>query len=802
MFKNFLLTGIRSLLKNGIYSFLNIIGLAIGIASLIFIGLFIRHEVSYDNYHKNIDRLFRITVSGQMVSSDMNMAVTPAPMAAALMDDYPEVEQVARLYQAGDWLCRYGDKKFNERFFFFADSSFFDLFSIKLLKGDPASVLSKPHSVVLTRKTANKYFGNEDPLGKIIRVETDTVYYTVTGVMEEVPLNTHFQFDMLGSLNSLRRSRAEWWLSHNFYTYFRLATGVNPQQFEEKLQGMITKYVGPEVQEALGASLEDFIGQGNSLNYHVQPVRDIHLYSDLQYEVQPNGNRVYVYVFGVVALFIILMACINFTNLATARAANRAKEVGIRKVLGGHKRSLVVQFMTEAIIMSFVALIVGVLIAESLLPQFRNLIGLPLHIQYGSVVGTVGVLVLLALVVGIIAGSYPAFYLAAFQPAQVLKGKIRSGAKSGSLRSVLVVCQFVISIAILLGAYIVFYQLNYIQSKDPGFRKENIIAIRRSDALENQMEAFKQELAKIPQVTAVTNCNTYPGRNFSNNAFFLEGSNNTYLIYQAWTSFGVQSVFDFRLKEGRFHSRDYPSDSMAIVINEAAVKSLGFDEPLGQRIMIPWGDNMRPLEVIGVVEDFHFKSIHHKVEPAAYTLMPGNWEGYVLVKMTGEKRSAINAIQNLWESFTADYPFEYFFFKDDYDRQYVQEVRTSKVMGVFSFISILIAAMGLLGLISYLTNERQKEVGIRKSYGASALQITLLFGWQIVKHVLIAWVLAMPIAYFWAKGWLADFAYRITMPYIIFLWIPLLVILCSILIVGWQTLKAAHQNPARILRYE
>ncbi|MFO7939587.1 MAG: FtsX-like permease family protein [Bacteroidales bacterium] len=534
----------------------------------------------------------------------------------------------------------------------------------------------------------------------------------------------------------------------------------------------------------------------------MQPVRKIHLHSDLQYEIQTNGNSLYVYVFGIVAIFIILMACINFTNLATARAANRAKEVGIRKVLGSGKGSLVLQFILEAVAMSLMALLMGLLMAELFMPQFRNLIGLPLDISYANVVGTWGVLFILALIVGFIAGSYPAFFLASFQPAQVLKGKVRTGAKSGLLRSVLVVFQFVISMAILLGSFVVFQQLSFIQSKDPGYTKEQVLVLRRSDALGSQMEAFKQELEKLPHVAAVTNCNTFPGRNFSNNAFFLEGNTNTYLIYQAWTSFGVKDVFQYKLKEGRFHSRQHPSDSNGIVINEAAVRSLGFEEALGQQILQPRGEGMQPLEVIGVMEDFHFKSIHHPVEPAGYTLMDGNWEGFVMIKLSGDQGNAIRAINDLWETFTAEYPFEYFFFEDDYNQQYIQEVRTSKVMGVFAFLSVLIAAMGLLGLISFLTNERQKEVGIRKSYGASALQVVFLFSWHIIRLVIVAWILAVPLAYIWAQSWLSGFAFRIQMPYAIYLVIPLLVVVFSFVVVAWQTIRAARQNPARILRYE
>jgi len=526
----------------------------------------------------------------------------------------------------------------------------------------------------------------------------------------------------------------------------------------------------------------------------------------LQYEIEANGNIVYVYIFISIAIFILLIACINFTNIATARASTRSKEVGIRKVVGAMKKHLIFQFLLEAFIICTLSLILALFILAFFMPNLNNLVQLPLQMSYFGNPYTIPLLLSLVVVVSIMAGGYPAFFLSSFKPISVLKGKLKIGAKRGVLRAILVIFQFVVSVFILLSTYTVYDQLNYILNKDLGFKKENIMMIRRSDALKKQMEAFKDEIKEIPTVVSVTNANTYPGKNFSNNAFFLEGepTSNTYLLNQAWISYDFEKTFGFEMKEGRFFSRDFPTDSQAIVINEAAVKSLGFENPIGKRILHPRSETeLTPLTVIGVVKNFHFKSLHTDIEPAAFTIMPGNWEGVVCVKINPENmQQTINNIQKIWEEFTPDYPFEYFFFDDHIRSLYKSEQRTSRVFVLFSVLSIIIAFLGLLGLISFMTEQRKKEVGIRKTFGSTSLNIVLIYCKEIFKLIVIASIIAWPIAYFVMNKWLQDFSYRVNINLIMFIVIPILTIILSLLTVVYQAYIAARKNPAETLRYE
>jgi len=806
MIKNFFLTAFRNAFKNWTYSIINILGLSIGLAAIIYITLFVQFELGYEKFHEKADQIYRVCVKGRMMNNDLNQAVTAAPMAEAMRNDYPEVLNTCRIRESGDWLIVFEDKKINEKKFLFADSTFFDLFSFNLLKGDPKTVLTEPRSIVMTETGAKKYFGNEDPIGKLLRVESDTILYKVTGLMKDPPENSHFHFDLLGSLTTLRASQNTFWVSHNFYTYVLLKEGTGQVAFEEKMQLMIEKYVGPQIEQALGISMEDFEKAGNTFSYYIQPLLDIHLHSNIQYEIETNGNILYVYIFISIAIFILVIATINFTNLSTARASNRSKEVGIRKVVGAMKKQLVFQFLTESFIITLVSLGVAVIILELFMPGLNNLVQIPLDINYFSCWYIIPVLFLLILVVSLMAGSYPAFFLASFRPVAVLKGKLKLGSKSGTLRSVLVIIQFVVSVFILLSTYTVSDQLKYMLNKDLGFDKENILMIHRSDALETQMESFKSELKNIPSVINVTNGNAYPGVNFSNNSHFLEGEStgNTYLLHQAWVSYDYGKTFDFEMVEGRFFSRDFATDSNAIVINEAAVKSLGLEDPIGKIILASRGETeflRRP--IIGVVKDFNFKSLHTKIEPAAFTLMPGNWEGVVCVKLNPENiNSSIQQIQNVWENFTTEYPFEYFFFDDHIKDLYKAEQRTDSIFTLFSILSILIAFMGLLGLISFITEQRKKEIGIRKTFGSSSRNIVFIISKEILKLIVIAAVISWPIAYWVMNNWLQDFSYRVDINYFMFVIIPILTIILSLLTVIYQTVKAATKNPAETLRYE
>lgn len=807
MIKNFFLTAFRNVFKNWSYTLINILGLSTGIAAVIYISLFVQFELGYDNFHEKGENIYRVGVYGMMMNNEINQAITAAPMAEAMLSDYPEVLNACRIKRAGDWLIRYEDKKFNEKEFLFADSTFFEIFSFKLLKGDPKTALTKPNNIVMTETGAKKYFGNDDPIGKMLKVESDTSLYEVVGLMGDPPENSHFHFDLLGSMTRLPSSRNTFWVSHNFYTYIQLEPGTDPDAFTDKMQLMVEKYVGPQLEQALGINMEEFASSGNSFSYFIQPLYDIHLYSDLQYEIETNGNILYVYIFISIAIFIMVIASINFTNLATARASNRSKEVGIRKVVGAMKENLIIQFLTESFIITLFSLGIAVVILEVFMPALNNLVQIPLDIEYLSSWYIIPSLIVLIIVVSLMAGSYPAFFLASFRPVAVLKGKLKLGAKSGTLRSVLVIIQFVVSVFILLSTYTVSDQLNYLLNKDLGFDKENILIIRRSDALDNQMESFKSELKRITNVSEVTNSTSYPGVNFSNNAFFKEGesTSNTYLLNQAWVSFDYGKTFGFNLIDGRFFSKDYPTDSNAIVINEAAVKSLGLgEEPIGKVLLYPWAENeFKRLTVIGVVQDFNFKSLHTKIEPAAFTFIPGNWEGVVCVRLNPDNiNSSIKQIQDVWESFNTGYPFEYFFFDDHLKDLYKSEQRTNSIFIIFSVLSILIAFLGLLGLISFISEQRKKEIGIRKTFGSSSVQIVYLITKDVFKLIFIASVISWPIAYWVMNSWLQDFSYRVDINLFMFAVITLITILLSLLTVIYQTVKAALKNPADTLRYE
>jgi len=805
MIKNFFLTAFRNLTQKWSYSFINILGLTIGLASVIYIFLFVSFELSYDKMHNHYDRIYRMGVKGMLMNSEINQAITAAPMAEALRNDYPEVAGACRLTTAGDWLMTYKDKKFNERYFLFADSTFFDIFSFKLIKGDPKTVLTEPRSIVFTESAAKKYFGNEDPVGKTLKVENDTVLYQVTGLMQDIPENSHFTFDMLGSMTTLRRSESTFWVNHNYYTYILLNEGTDPEAFETKMQSLVEKYVGPQIEQILGVNMQEFEASGNSFGYFMQPLADIHLRSDLQYEIEANGNILYIYIFISVAVFILVIASINFTNLATARAANRATEVGVRKVLGAQKKQLVAQFLTESFLITLLSLALAVVALEVVMPYLNNITQIPLAINYFSSWYTLPGFLLLIILVSFMAGSYPAFFLASFRPVAVLKGKLKLGAKNGMLRSALVIVQFVVSVFILLSTYTVSDQLHYMLNKDLGFEKEHVLMIRRSDGLRNQMESFKSEVKNLSGVVEITNARNYPGINFSNNTFFKEGEQtNTYLLNQAWVSFDYEKTFGFEMLKGRFFSKDFPTDSNAIVINESAVKSLGLDEPVGKNLLLPAGENeYRPLKIIGVVKDFHFKSLHTTIEPAAFTLLPGNWEGVVCVKLRPENiNNTISSIQNIWESFTSQYPFEYFFFDDHMEDLYQAEKRTSSIFIIFSLLSVVIALFGLFGLISFITEQRKKEIGIRKTFGSTSLNIVVIICKDILKLIIIATLISWPIAYWVMNKWLQDFSYRVDIHFIMFLVIPLITMLVSLLVVIYQALKAAFRNPAETLRYE
>jgi putative ABC transport system permease protein len=792
--------------KQSGYVLLNICGLAIGLTSFMFITLYVINELSYDRFHENYENIYRLKVVGRMSGGEIDQAITAAPMAQAMLNDYPEVLRATRVTGMGAWLIRFGDKKFNEDGILFADSTFFSVLDFKLLKGDPKTALAEPRSMVLTEEFSKKYFGDQDPMGQRMSVEEDTILYTVTGVVRDVPDNSHFKFDMLASMSTYPgRANNQNWVSHNFYTYIVVRERLNKSALEDKFQGMVIKYVGPQLQQFLGLTIDDFRKAGNDFRYVLEPLKDIHLKGATQYNLEPPGSPSTVYIFAVIAFMILVIAIINYVNLATAKSVSRAKEVGIKKVAGVNKSGLITQFLGESLIIVTIAAIFALLLVYVLTPSFNHLIGKEVSISLLYSFSGILSLILLILVVGISAGFYPAFVLASFNPVEVLKGTLNPGSMSRRLRGGLVVFQFMVSIVIIIGSIIVYSQLNFMTGKDLGFNKENMIIIRRPDSFFRQLEPFRAQLLQIPGVEDVGFSRAVPGITFNNNGFLKDDDpeKNTYLINQTGVSLDFPQALGVQLVDGRFFSREYGTDSSAILINETAVKSLGLKDPIGKYILQPRGpQNFQKLQIIGVMKDFNIESMHKAITPVCFTVNgPGGGDQYATVRLSGKDiPGTIKAIEQTWQTFTTRQPFQYEFFTDSWNNLYSSEMLTGKIFILFSILAVFIACLGLLGLITYITNKRTREIGIRKTYGASIQVVLRLLSREAISLILISSAIAYPIAWFGSRYWLEGFASKVNINPLIYIFATLITLVIGWLAISYQTFKAASTNPADALR--
>lgn len=793
--------------KHSGYLILNITGLTIGLTSFLLISIYVINELSYDRFHKNYENIYRVKVKGVLAGSTLDQAITAAPMSRTLLADYPEIEHSTRVRRAGAWLVKYNETRFNEDGVLFADSTFFSVFDFRLLRGDTKTALVNPRSMILTQDFALKYFGKEDPMGKRISLEADTNLYTITGVIQNIPSNSHFKFDMLGSLNSLGDSKSTEWLNHNFYTYIVLKNGVTKSSLEAKLPEMVIKYVGPDIKKYIGVTIEDFQKAGNQFGYQLEPLKDIHLKGAPQYPIEPSGSPSTVYIFTIIAILILIIAIINYVNLATAKSAGRAKEVGIRKVSGSDKTGLIFQFIGESLIIVTFAAVIASMLVLILTPAFNHLIGKEISLTLFT--GYKGFLCLIALIilVGTASGAYPAFVLASFNPVEVLKGTLSPGSISKTLRGILVVFQFSVSIVIIIGAFVVYRQLNFMTSADMGIQKENLLVIRRPDALNKKLEAFKEQVLQIPGVEKIANSTSIPGTEFNNNAFFLENDLNKtpYLLNQCNVSFGFAEVMGIKLAAGRYLSKEFGTDSSGVLINETAVKFLGLTDPVGKHLLRPRGGpgDFEKLTIVGIMKDFNIASLHEKITPVCFTLMKGNYEGYLCIRLNGSgTQGNIKSIEALWKDFSNRQPFQYSFFADEFNKHYETEIKTGRIFILFSVLAILIACLGLIGLITYMTTIRTREVGIRKSFGATRVIIVSLLSREVISLILISSLVAYPIAFFGIKTWLQGFAEKISVGPFIYLIASLIGLAIGWLAIIYQAVKAAAYNPAESLRYK
>ncbi|HEC43124.1 MAG TPA: FtsX-like permease family protein [Bacteroides sp.] len=810
MFKNFIKIAIRSILRQKIYSLINILGLAVGLASSILISLFIIHELSYDRFHTKSDQIQRLCVKGRIGEQDMNMAFTAMPTAEAFTREFPEIIGSCRIDNRDNVYFRYGETKFIEDNMMWVDSSFFNMFDFKLISGQPDRVLTEPNSIVLTEDMARKYFGGDDPVGQSIAVFGDSTLYQITGVVENCPENSHMYFNFLASFHTRSDASRTIWMSHNVHTYFLLIPGADTELLTEKIQPVMLKYVGPEVEMYLGVQLDQWTEEGNSYGMYLQPLKEIHLESGIQQTLKEPHEKKYIYIFGLIAIFILTIACINFMNLSTARSSNRAREVGMRKVFGSSKALLASQFLWESIFLVGIAMLTAIVLVSLLLPSFNNLVGLDLSANYPSSYLVIPLLIGLVVIVGLLSGSYPAFYLSSFKPLSVISGELATGMKTGWLRNVLVILQFVISIGIIISTMVVGRQINFMLKKDLGYVKEQMLVIDRIGAVgTDHIQTFKQEVGRLTGVLASSNHTMKMGYTNNSNAYMIEGQpgEQTPVLATNWVDFDYAETYKLEVVLGRFLSADIASDSTNVVVNEAALRAFNLEDPLSIRLIQPAIMDQEKVyhQIVGVVKNFHFESLHEEIQPYIFihknTGM--NWGGHLTVRLkTDDISSTIKEIENLWLEFSNNQPFEYSFVDKDFEVIYSEEVRTGKIFGVFSLLAILVACLGLLGLSSYSTEQRTREIGIRKAMGADVPAIVRLLSKETIILVLIATVIAVPLSWYFMSNWIEAFAFRITMGPGVFI-IPFLgALLVALITVSFQSVSAALKNPADSLRHE
>ncbi len=803
MIKNYLKIAFRNIIKHKGFSAINIAGLAIGIACSILILVFVAHELSYDKYHEKVDRTYRIAVRAMIGDTKINQTYSSSETFRRLRADSPEIETGVKFLQLGRTPIRMGDETFFEERFFAVDATFFDVFTFPLIQGDPKIALKNPNSMVISKNTAIKYFGTTDAVGKILRADftygPGSVDFEITGVSENVLPNSHFHYDLLASSATFPSYINDTgWTSNNFITYVVLREGTTQQWFDEQLKAFTRKHMGEERFDA-------WVAKGNFWEYFLQPLAKIHLTSDLNGEFEANGNETYVYIFSVLSVIVLLIACINFMNLSTAKSSLRAKEVGMRKVVGSGRSKLVLQFMSESILLSYIALVLGILMAGVLLPLSKNLIGRQIDIQYFNNLGIIPFLITLGLFVGIISGSYPAFFLSSFKPIAALKGNKASG-KSGSwLRNGLVIVQFTISIFLIIGTLVVTQQLKFFQNKKLGFDKEQVLVISNPGSLGDKTIPFKEELRKQSGIINVSGSNTLPGQSFSNIGFGAEGVDEGFTLNLCICDYDFLDTLKIDLVQGRFFSKEFTTDSHAAVLNERAVELLGWEDPIGKRIN-NWSRNRGDFIVIGVIKDYHYESLHQEIRPQALFLSTGYYtrtESYISVRLnTANVSETISQIEDTWKTLAPQTPFQYSFLDKDYDNLYMNERQTRQLFSVFSFLAIFIACLGLFGLASFIADQKTKEIGIRKVLGASVVKLVKNLNKSFLKWVLIANLVAWPVAWFAMNRWLENFAYRIGLSWWMFVLAAVLAVVIALITVSFQTVKAALKNPIDSLRYE
>ena len=816
MFRNYLKIAWRNLLKRKGNTLINILGLSSGMAICLLLLLYVKDERSFDDFQERKDKVFRLALERRYPGRSTSYSMIPQSIGEAVQIEFPEVKECVRIFSNlgfGSTYVKVGDKVFEEKNAQFADSGFFRVFSGMQVAGDLMTALDKPNSMVLNERTAVKYFGSTGAaLGKNLNIEKNL--YVVTGVCKDWPPRSHFDFDLLISSSSIIQPSPRNYINFSAHTYLLLADGADPSKLEAKLPLVVEKYVSGQIEQNFGQTFEQFKKSGNGYRYFLQPLGSIHLGSDLEAELKPNGSERAVSMFMIIATFILAIACVNFINLSTARSIERAREVGIRKTFGSLRGPLMMQFLMESVLTCMIALFVALVMVQLLLPSLNALTDK--HLGMRSLVDPLVMVpvLLAAVIVGILAGWYPASVLSAFKPIKVLKGKLETSGFGLSLRNALVVFQFAISVILIVSTLVVHQQMEFMTGDQLGFKKDLVMDIERTDQLGDDPEAFKAELRKLSGVHVVSGTTALPGsNNFFGMSFQKEGSTEAHTGRGLMADEGYDQVLSLQMAKGRFFSKAFSTDTTSIVLNERAVAELGLTgDPIGAHVtspddfLNPPGGKARTIySVIGVVKDFHFQSLHEQVAPLflVHVRKVTKTDPLIAVKLAGADHPAtIAAMERIWKTFVPDRPFRYAFLDQTLAEQYRKESTTQKLFMIFSVMAILIACLGLLGLIAYSIQMRVREIGIRKVLGASVPSILWLLGKNLLRTVLVAGLIAIPVAWWAMHRWLQGFVYRINIgpSYFIIALCATIFIACAT--ISFQAIRAAIANPTKSLRSE
>lgn len=801
MIKSYIKIAVRNLKRNISISLINVCGLALGIATCLLISLYITDELSYDRYNKQADRIVRVVFKGNVKGGDIKEAHVMPPVASTMKAELTDVQETARLRIGGTPLFQVGDKVFHEEQLAYVDASFFSMFTLPLLKGDMLTALAEPNTAIISEKMAQKYFNTIDVVGKELPMKGSESILKITGVMQAIPKNSHFNFDIFTSIEALEDARSTSWMTSEYYTYALLKKDASLKQVESKLASLFDKHVGPQFMAGFGMSYEDYKKTGNKIGLYLQPLTDIHLHSDFVYDLSPSGNISYLYIFGVIGLFMLLIATINFMNLSTASGSKRFKEIGVRKVLGAGKQKLLIQFFTEGILITYIALLLAVVIVLLSLPVFNHFSGKSLEIQQLSPFTTIPMLIGFGLLIGLFSSSYPALYLSSFNPIMILRNRFNVSTKGLGLRSGLVVFQFIVSVGLIFCTVVVSRQLDFMRHIKLGYDKENVIIVQ-SWPLGSNEKAFADRLAQDSRILHISHSSYLPAGATYNNNFFIypkESPNQWVKTLRYDVDDQYIPTMGMKLKEGRNFSKTYGNDSLSVVINETAAKNLGWNDNIIGRTLTDKDNQV--LQVIGVVEDFHFKPLHETIAPLVMVLSDQAGNLIIKTKATNMEK-LLTTVKQQYNAFPSDLPFDYSFLDERYNQTYQSELKTGQLLTIFATLTIFVACLGLLGLAIFTAHQRKKEIGIRKVIGAKVSDIARMLSFEFIRLVFIAIIIASPIAWWMMHMWLQDFAYRIQVQWWMFAVAGLLAIIIALFTVSTQAIRAAIANPVNSLKDE